>query len=369
MRIIFLPLNIAGTSSSLSKALRGRGLRAETWVYAKDWLQFRADKFFARANLDGGLYDRMKIEISKFRMLGYLWRTDVVVYCFGATVFYPARGYFRWWTIAPWLLYNLYSLTLQLIELSLAQAFGLKIAVIFQGNDARRRRFATENFEIHFAAQAKKTYSVLGDLVKRYQAFLFGIVADRIFFMNPDLGYILPGKASFMPYPSVFPEEVLPVGVSTESGPLIIGHAPTSRSVKGTHLVQEAVSNLQARGVAIELVLIENVPHEEALKLYRGIDVFVDQLFAGWYGAVAVELMALGKPVIAYIRSADLSFVDPEMTGELPLINCEPSDLEQLLSKFAALERGELAKIGWDSRLFVERWHDPNKIALDLLSW
>jgi hypothetical protein len=41
-------------------------------------------------------------------------------------------------------------------------------------------------------------------------------------------------------------------------------------------------------------------------------------LFAGWYGGLAVELMALGKPVLAYIREEDLSFVDPQMRYELP---------------------------------------------------
>lgn len=369
MNFIFLPLNIAGTSSSLSKALRGRGLQAETWVYAEDWLQFHADKVFARANMEGGVYDRLKIEMSKFRMLAYLWRADVVVYCFGATVFYPARGYFRWWTIAPWLVYNLYNVIFQLIEIFLAKLFGLKIVVIFQGNDVRRRGFATHNFEIHFASQAKQTFSALGDLLKRYQAFLFGLVADKIFFLNPDLGYLLSGKATFMPYPSVFPEEVVSVGVSTEGGPLVVGHAPTSRSVKGTHLVQQAVESLRAKGFGIELVLIENVPHDEAMGLYRSVDIFVDQLFAGWYGAVAVEVMALGKPVIAYIRSADLSFVEPKMAGELPLISCEPSNLERLLSEFAGLEKKELAKIGRDSRRFVESWHNPKQIAAELIKW
>ena len=42
--------------------------------------------------------------------------------------------------------------------------------------------------------------------------------------------------------------------------------------------------------------------HGEALGRLAAADLVVDQLVLGWYGAVAVEAMALGRPVLAYIR-------------------------------------------------------------------
>ncbi len=58
-------------------------------------------------------------------------------------------------------------------------------------------------------------------------------------------------------------------------------------------------------GVRFEFTLVEGLHREEAKRLYERADLFVDQLILGWYGGVAVELMALGKPVIAHIRPGD----------------------------------------------------------------
>ena len=68
----------------------------------------------------------------------------------------------------------------------------------------------------------------------------------------------------------------------------------------------EAADRLQREGVPFDLELIENLPNAEATRRYRDADLVVDQLLAGWYGGFAVEAMALGKPVIAYLRESDL---------------------------------------------------------------
>ncbi len=65
--------------------------------------------------------------------------------------------------------------------------------------------------------------------------------------------------------------------------------------------------------------MIENLTHEEALNEYSKIDVLVDQLLAGWYGGLAVEVMSLGKPVVAYIREEDLDFIPKKMKEDISL--------------------------------------------------
>lgn len=365
MRFIFLPLNIAGTASSLVRALRGHGVEAENWVIAHDWLEFQSDRVFSSANLDRRTFQRWRSEVAKFRMLSYLREADVVVYCFGSTVFSPARGYFRWWNVAFWLIYNAVNILFQVLELVAARLLGIRIVVIFQGNDARRRGFA-KNFEIHFA-NVRGTFSYLGDAVKKYQSFLFGVFSHNIYYLNPDLGHILPARARFLAYPSVFVDDFLPHYPSREKQPLVVGHAPTSRRIKGTSLLLDAISQLQAQGIGINLKLIENKSHAEAVELYKEVDVFVDQLYAGWYGAVAVELMALGKPVIAYIRESDLVFVDQSLSDDLPIVRCKPGDIKELLLALATTRRGELRELGRDGRRFAKRWHDPHEIAGSLL--
>jgi len=363
MRVILLPYNIAGTASSLALALRKRGYSAEAWVYALDWLDIGADRVFVRSEHGSGFLLQLAIQIRKWGMLSYLWKADVVVYCFGATAFYPARGHFPKWAYPFWVAYNLLSMGMQLIELALAKARKIEIVVLFQGNDARRRDYAIKNFEISFAGEAEEIYSGAGDLIKRYQSWLFSQLADEIFFLNPDLGHVLPSRSKFMPYPSVAAEDFTFAGVAQTQGPLIIGHAPTSRKIKGTDLVIAAVQNLRASGIDVELKLFENIRRDEALKLYAHVDVFVDQLFAGWYGAVAVELMAMGKPVIAYVREDDLVHVDPSFAKDLPILSCKPDELEQTILRLTQTSRAELNQMGRNARNFVEKWHNPILIS------
>jgi glycosyltransferase involved in cell wall biosynthesis len=123
------------------------------------------------------------------------------------------------------------------------------------------------------------------------------------------------------------------------------------------------VERLRGEGIEFDFKLVENLPHVEARKIYEEADIAVDQLLVGWYGGLAVELMALGKPVICYIRDADLKFIDPEMRAQLPLIQAEPATITSVLRECLTTGYHRLAEIGARSRAYVERWHDPMKIA------
>lgn len=72
--------------------------------------------------------------------------------------------------------------------------------------------------------------------------------------------------------------------------------------------------------------------------------------------------MALGKPVVCYIREEDLKFIPPLMKKDLPIINANPDNIFEIL-KGLVEDRGKLNLIGEQSRAYVERWHDPMKIA------
>ena len=89
----------------------------------------------------------------------------------------------------------------------------------------------------------------------------------------------------------------------------------------------------------------------------------MDQLIVGWYGGLAVEAMALGKPVIAYIRQEDLHFIPHQMKKDLPIIQAEPDTIYAVLEKVLNMPRTEILNIAHKSRAYVERWHDPLAIA------
>ena len=124
------------------------------------------------------------------------------------------------------------------------------------------------------------------------------------------------------------------------------------------------MERLRSDGVEFEFELLRGpIPRNEALAVYRRADILVDQLLAGWYGGLAVELMALGTPVVAYLRQGDLPAVPAEMRSELPVLNASPDTLYDVLREWLGPRRSELRELGRRSRGFVERWHDPMRIA------
>lgn len=131
-----------------------------------------------------------------------------------------------------------------------------------------------------------------------------------------------------------------------------IVHATTAKEIKGTEHVLRAVDALTGRH-AVDLKLVQGMPHERAMRLYRDADLIVDQLLDGHYGMLAVEGMALGKPVVC--------FVSDRMRGKypagLPLISAEPGNLKEVLENLIQ-NRDALPEIGKRGRAYVQAHHN-----------
>lgn len=153
-----------------------------------------------------------------------------------------------------------------------------------------------------------------------------------------------------------------------DNSPLRIGHAPTHRGVKGTNQFLAALEVLRAEGLAFELVLVEGETQAQAKARYATTDVVFDQLYAGWYGGLAVEVMALGKPVMVYLRDEDLQFIPPEMRADLPFIRAAHHNLVDDLRALLRTPRRQLVQAGKQARAYVEKWHNPAHIAQRVLA-
>ena len=140
-----------------------------------------------------------------------------------------------------------------------------------------------------------------------------------------------------------------------------IAHAPSQRAEKGTEHAIRAVESLKRKGLEIELVLIENTPHDKVLDLFRTCHLGIDRLFLGWYGNVSVELMAIGRPVICYIA--------PKLrTGfpEFPPISAGVEDRGAVIVQ--AIDRSEQwAFWAEKGRAYIEESHDARRIAQRLV--
>jgi hypothetical protein len=141
-----------------------------------------------------------------------------------------------------------------------------------------------------------------------------------------------------------------------------IVHSSNHRRFKGTNFLIEAVEALKKEGLDLDLLLVERVPNREALTLYRSADLIFDQCLMGNFGYFALEAMALGKPVMCFIRHPELYLLHPD---ECPIINTHVSTLRDDL-RAIIFRRHELESIGRRGRSYVERYFSLNAFALRL---
>lgn len=363
IRVLHLPTSVGGNPQGLSWHLNQVGIDSETWTVRQNYFGYRADKVIFRDT------DRMVwCELKRIWALRYVFKSDVVFFNFGRTLFtpipkdYQAKQGLLVRILLP--LYRYYLWFMQNVELFLLRAQKKVLLVQYQGDDARLGDYSLAHFPINIATQVEPGYySVESDALKRDQINLLTGRCAKTYALNPDLLNILPEGSEFLPYSHISLEDWLPRYTQNDRRPLRIGHAPSHRRAKGTELILDALESLKCQGFEFELVLVEGLSNAEAKERYKTVDVLVDQLFAGWYGGLAVEAMALGKPVVVYIRDEDLRFIPPEMAGELPFIQATPDSIELVLKEVLEMPRGQLLELATRSRAFVERWHNPLTIG------
>ncbi|MFQ5977922.1 MAG: glycosyltransferase [Candidatus Heimdallarchaeota archaeon] len=181
--------------------------------------------------------------------------------------------------------------------------------------------------------------------------------ADKILISTPDLLDWSP-EAVWVPNPiSLENFQFIGVAEKDKSEKVTIAHASANRQIKGTDYIIKAVKELKKENYRINLLLIENMPHRKALECYKQADIVVDQLGIGWYGVFALECMAMGKPVCAYIRR-DLKSLLPSSV----LINASPKDITENLR--ILIEDWKLRRdFGERGRKFVQEFHDASKVV------
>jgi glycosyltransferase involved in cell wall biosynthesis len=138
----------------------------------------------------------------------------------------------------------------------------------------------------------------------------------------------------------------------TSEGPLRVAHAPNHRVFKGTRFLVDAVEKLRREGVAIELDLIERISNQEALERYRQADVIFDQCLIGFHGFLAIEGMAMGKPVMCFVRKPSEYLLDADSN---PILRTGLGRLSDDLRRLAE-DRARVAELGRRSRAYAERY-------------
>lgn len=194
---------------------------------------------------------------------------------------------------------------------------------------------------------------------KAFRDFVLG-VCDDVFVNDPELQCYVP-NARIVPRAIDFTNLTYEESKSIRSIPLIV-HAPSRSGVKGSQYVLNAIEQLKQEGLAFDFKLVQNMPHEEAMAVYRDASIIVDQLRIGWYGVLAVEGMAIGKAVVSYIRN-DLRHYLPYPP---PLAYANPENIINVL-RYLLLNPDAVASYGEAGQKFAREYHNADTIAKNLI--
>ncbi len=298
LRVTHAPVNVAGIPWENVQALRRKGVDARLVVFERGRLHPEADWSLDRR---GGLARRLARQFAAFARLAP--QTDVFHFYFGLTLIPKS------------------------LQFPLLRLLRKKSVFHYLGSDIRGKSPA----ELAFGKRAD------AEIVGSYDAIRW----------VPEAHVIPPGLDL---------REFTPAPPSDAPRPLVV-HAPSNREKKGTRFVIEACAQLP-----VELDIVEGVPHDLARERYARADIVVDQLNAGWHGVFALESMALGKPVVTYLKP---DVVERSAAGygvRLPIV---PATADTLVDALRPLvEQPALRReLGAQSRAYVEQVHDIDRVA------
>lgn len=347
MRVLHLPTSVGGNAWGLAQAEKGIGLHSDVLVATESVMNYPAD---IRLYLD-------KVPSVKKQFLKALWaflrlrrKYDVFHFNYGTSlVHFPHKNWAKMFDL-PW------------------YPKKAKLFVTYNGCDARQKYKTMERRTVAACHDAEcyggRCNSGEEDRLRREGIEKMALYTEHMFALNPDLLHFLPKeKSSFLPYTvSSFD---LPLCLPTFEGKLKVVHAPTNRAIKGSGIILPALERLVAKyPKEIEVILVEGLPYEKALQIYRQADLIIDQMLLGWYGAFAVEAMLMGKPVVVYIESDDLHFVPKAMSKDLleTVIHASPKNIYDVLER-SIQDRLFLKERAESGLEYAHKWHSPEYVA------
>jgi hypothetical protein len=323
MRVFHGPNNISGSAGVLAAAQRSLGVDAESVCFGTGSFGYAVDR-----QLPYGARSRLSL-------LSMAPDFDVFHFYFGESL----AGS-------------------RLSDVAVLKRLGKKVFFYFCGCDLRDSKVVVQRHEISACAECWP----MACSANRDRAAEVAASCDGVFVSTPDLLEFMP-QAVLLPQPLDLAKfaRLRELGTNAEgerTGPLRVAHAPSSRTIKGTKYVEAAIAQLREAGHQIELVLVEGRSYDESLAIYQTCDIGLDQVLIGAYGQFAVEMMAMGKPVLCFLRD-DVVDLYPEVP---PIIRVTPSTLADVIAGLLA-DRAGLAAQGARGVDYVERVHGADRVA------
>lgn len=250
-------------------------------------------------------------------------------------------------------------------DIAMLKAAGKKVIFHFRGQEARTSIEFKNSNPFHYVDDDEhKLFTKFPDAQKKIYVDFITALADVSLAVDPEIQSYIP-NSKIAPR-AIDMEKWNMVGVHSEDDPLII-HAPSRRAVKGTHIVEEAVQRLKSEGYQFRFQLVEGLTNSELRETMEKADIVVDQLRIGWYGVLSVEAMALGKPVIAYVRPDLISYFNSKCT-QIPLVNANPDNFYDKLKELI-VDYNLRRNLAEKARNYCEQIHDSKRVAQELVQY
>jgi len=348
MKILFAPYNVASFSSILSTSLnkipnvKAKGISLANnkyWAFSNEWIviEFTVWK---------------KNPVKRFFQELYA-QSKLIQLIFGADVIH-------WqWDIKGQTIFNLHYHLIRLLKKPvIVEWLGSELRVpeiVFPFNPYYKRLWESGEYDYYYegreiSLERQKRFKKLNALpavCPEMSMYLDKTIFHQYYLLNP--------RVNLSEFKPAFP------GIG--SAPPVIVHTPSVKKSKGTLFVRKAIEDLQKKGIELEYQEIHNVSKQQALNAIREADIFLDQFITGNYGMAACEAMAMGKPVVCYLMEP----VKKLLPEDCPIINVNGDNLTTRLEELI-MNKETLRTIGMKSRQYVEKFHNADKIAVEILS-
>lgn len=336
LKVLQLPVPAAGQPNSIAKGLISIGHVASVLTKTKHKFQYPYDIFFDHSVSFNDALRKLRNIFSQYDILHYhavplVWEKK----------FAKPTGF----------------------DLFLARLLGKKIFYHFRGSEARLENCFRNTNKYHYCDDETHLFEQFPEAEQKLYLEFVKSVSDCAFVVDPELQTYVP-EATIVPR-TIDLDAINKIGIMqtcNDEEKIVIAHAPSRRAVKGTDWVIKAVEDLKHEGINVELKIIENMSNDEALLEYSRADIIVDQLRIGWYGVLAVEAMALGKPVVAFIRD-DLKH---NLPFPFPLSIANRENIKAVLLELIS-DRSLRMQLGKSALEYVKDAHCSKNIAEQLI--
>ncbi|MCB5250060.1 MAG: hypothetical protein WCY75_07865 [Sulfurimonadaceae bacterium] len=148
---------------------------------------------------------------------------------------------------------------------------------------------------------------------------------------------------------------------------IVFFHGLNRDGVKGTPIIQEALKRLKNNYPDdVEVIIDGKMPLREYLKFLEKVNVVIDQIYSASIGMNALYNLAMGKIIVG---GGEKESLDELNIQESPIISIQPN-IEDIYKKLEAIlnNKNKIEIVGYESRKYVEKYHDYSMIAQQYLS-